>query len=250
MEMALREAQKACDEGEVPVGAVIVKDGKVISRARNMRENKQNALCHAEILAIDKACKKLKSFRLDGCEIYVTLEPCPMCAGAICGARLSGVIFGAKDKQYGCAGSKHNFFTDPDFEHLATVTGGVMADECLAILKKFFSNARKRNKVTKLIGETAEVLPQKLSTKLNQNVDKCLRFSEADLQECKICGGFYSCIVTKVAEKYVVLGIVRAKTENIIILGDQMSEQELVDFAKSKFSVGNKLVTKTAKYML
>lgn len=171
MKMALFQAQKAYEAGEVPVGAVVVKDGVIISRARNMREGKQNALCHAEILAIDKACRKLKSFRLDGCEIYVTLEPCPMCAGAICGARLSSVVFGASDKNYGCAGSKHNFFADPDFEHLAQVCGGVMARQCEELLQKFFVQARKRNRMKKLLGKHAKILPNNLSTNGGTNVD-------------------------------------------------------------------------------
>ena len=139
MKLALKEAQKAYQAGEVPVGAVIVKDGKVISRARNMRECKQNAICHAEILAIDKACKRLKSFRLDGCELYVTLEPCPMCAGAISGARISTIIFGIDDKKYGCAGSKYNFFEDDDLEHKAEVIGGVLKEDCEQLLQKFFA---------------------------------------------------------------------------------------------------------------
>lgn len=251
MEMALSLATKAYQDGEVPVGAVIVKDGKVISRARNMRESKQNALCHAEILAIDKACQKLHSFRLDGCEIYVTLEPCPMCAGAISNARLSTVIFGANDKQYGCAGSKHNFFADSDFEHHAVVVGGIMIDECKALLKKFFSDARKRNKLAKLIGKSAELLPQKLSTKSSRIVDNLNGFSTKIAQrKCKIEEEIYSCVLAEAVENYFVLGIVRMKTENVLILGGKMREQELLDFAKSNFHHGNKLITKEKKYLL
>lgn len=97
MEEALKEAQKALKKDEVPIGAVIVKDGKIVARGRNSREKSQNALRHAEIIAINKACKRLKSWRLDGCEIYVTLEPCPMCAGAIANARISKVVYGAKE---------------------------------------------------------------------------------------------------------------------------------------------------------
>ena len=99
--VALTEAQKAKKRGEVPIGACVVKDGKVISRAHNMREKKQNAICHAEIIAISKACKKLHSWRLDGCDLYVTLEPCPMCAGAIANARISRVFFMAPEKTSG-----------------------------------------------------------------------------------------------------------------------------------------------------
>ena len=97
MEEAFKEAQKALNKDEVPIGAVIVKDGKIVARGRNSREKSQNALKHAEIIAINKACKRLKSWRLDGCEIYVTLEPCPMCAGAIANARISKVVYGAKE---------------------------------------------------------------------------------------------------------------------------------------------------------
>ena len=97
MEEAFKEAQKALKKDEVPIGAVIVKDGKIVARGRNSREKSQNALKHAEIIAINKACKRLKSWRLDGCEIYVTLEPCPMCAGAIANARISKVVYGAKE---------------------------------------------------------------------------------------------------------------------------------------------------------
>ena len=97
MRIAINEAKKALKEDEVPIGAVIVKDGKVISKAYNKREKSQNAICHAEILAIEKACKKLKSWRLDGAEIYVTLEPCPMCAGAIANARIEKLVYAAKE---------------------------------------------------------------------------------------------------------------------------------------------------------
>ncbi len=250
MKMALKEAQRACADGEVPVGAVIVKDNEVIARARNMRETKQNALYHAEILAIDKACKKLKSFRLDGCEIYVTLEPCPMCAGAICGARLKEVVFGAKDKNYGCAGSKHNFFSDPDFEHLSTVTGGVMADQCEALLQKFFAQARRRNKLIKLIGNSAELLSQNLSTIKDKIVDKIRgKTSNIVQRECKIDGEIYPCVVTS-SKGNIVLAIIRAKTESVLVLGDEMSEDELLQFARSSFCSGCKLITKTGKYIL
>lgn len=250
MKMALMEAQKAYVNGEVPVGAVIVKSGKVIAKARNMRESKQNALYHAEILAIDKACKKLKSFRLDDCEIYVTLEPCPMCAGAICGARLKEVVFGAKDKNYGCAGSKHNFFSDPDFEHLATVTDGVMADECEALLQKFFAEARKRNKMAKLIGSPAKLLPQNLSTNNDKIVEKIKNISSNIVQrECMADGEIYPCVVTN-AENNIILGIIRTKNERVLILGKEMSEDDLLQYAKKSFLSGCKLITKMGKYLI
>ena len=149
MNMALNLAQIAFLKGDVPVGAIIVRDGKVVSKAYNRREKKQNALYHAEILAIDKACKKLKSFRLDDCEMYVTLEPCPMCSGAIVNARLKKIYFGCPDFNYGCAGSKYNFLQDKAFEHLVEVEGGLLQDECGTLIKKFFKEVRQRNKNVK-----------------------------------------------------------------------------------------------------
>ena len=151
MKQALLLAQKAYKKEEVPVGAIIVKDNKIIARAYNKREQKQNALYHAEILAINKACKKLKSFRLDDCEMYVTLEPCPMCSGAIVNARLKKVYFGCYDFNYGCAGSKYNFLQDKTFEHLVDVEGGILQEECSNILKQFFIEIRKKNKTKKNI---------------------------------------------------------------------------------------------------
>lgn len=150
---ALNQAKKAYKKGEVPVGAIIVKDGKVIAKTYNKRETKQNALYHAEILAIDKACKKLKSFRLDECEMYVTLEPCPMCSGAIVNARLKKVYFGSFDLNYGCAGSKYNFLQDKAFEHLVEVEGGLLQEECSKIIKEFFKEVRKKNKIAKKISK-------------------------------------------------------------------------------------------------
>lgn len=331
MKMALFQAQKAYEAGEVPVGAVVVKDGKIISRARNMREGKQNALCHAEILAIDKACRKLKSFRLDGFEIYVTLEPCPMCAGAICGARLSRVVFGASDKNYGCAGSKHNFFADPDFEHLAQVCGGVMARECEELLQKFFVQARKRNRMNKLLGKHAKILQDNLSTIGDTNVDiwqkndgenanstqknggtnnvimqknddknvdatqaksdttvesvpddlsttdggdaKILRakggVDEAILREkcgangdilqgencekaaaeCEIDGEKYPFVRMNSGE--IVVAVARRKNgTNMLVLGGGASDEEVVTFAKKMFAQGDKIVTKSGKFLV
>ena len=141
MKTALCEAKKAAKSGEVPVGAVIVKDGKVIATGRNMREEKQNALSHAEIEAINNACKVLGSWRLDGCEMYVTLEPCPMCAGAIINARIKTLVFGAYDKTAGSVDSVVNLCDYP-YNHKPEVYGGICEDECLAVLKEFFSNLR------------------------------------------------------------------------------------------------------------
>ena len=143
---ALKQAKKAYEIDETPVGAVIVKDGKIISRAYNKRETKKNCLCHAEIMAINKACKKLGGWRLFDCDMYVTLEPCPMCAGAIISARIKNLYFGAYDEKSGCAGSVLNLFEENKFNHNVNVTGGVMVDECSGILKDFFKYLRDKKK--------------------------------------------------------------------------------------------------------
>lgn len=147
MKAALRAAEKALSEGEVPIGAVVVADGKIISRGHNRRTKKQLATAHAEIEAIDKACKKLKSWRIPECELYVTLEPCPMCMGAILNARIKKVYFGAPE-------GKGRSLTDVIaasnlVNHTVEVEGGIMEEECAAILSGFFSDMRKRAKDTK-----------------------------------------------------------------------------------------------------
>lgn len=141
MKEALSLGRLAGEEGEVPVGAVIVKDGEIIARGRNMREQKQNALSHAEIEAINEACEKLNSWRLDGCELYVTLEPCPMCTGAIINARIKTVIFGAYDLKAGSMDSVVNLCDYP-YNHKVEVYGGICEDECRELLEKFFKNLR------------------------------------------------------------------------------------------------------------
>lgn len=141
MQMAILEAEKAAKMGEVPVGAVIVKNGEVIAAGYNQREKKQNALSHAEIEAINTACQKLGTWRLDDCEMYVTLEPCPMCTGAIINARIKTVIFGAYDSKMGCMDSVINLCDYP-FNHCPEIYGGIMEDECLGILQNFFKNLR------------------------------------------------------------------------------------------------------------
>ena len=138
---ALNLAHEAYAEGEVPVGAVIVKDGKIIATGRNMREKKQNALSHAEIEAINNACKELGSWRLDDCEMYVTLEPCPMCTGAMINARIKTLIFGAYDSRAGSIDSVINLCDYP-YNHKPEIYGGICEDECLSIIKKFFENLR------------------------------------------------------------------------------------------------------------
>ena len=142
MKEALKEAKKAAEELEVPVGAVIVHKDKIIARGRNRREISKNALFHAEIEAINNACKKLNSWRLIGCTLYVTLEPCPMCAGAIINSRISEIIYGANDPKAGSCGSVTDLFSLP-YNHKPVVTGGILKDECAEILTNFFKNLRK-----------------------------------------------------------------------------------------------------------
>ena len=146
MKEAIKRAKKAALLDETPIGAVIVKDGKVIASGYNKREIKKNALCHAEIIAIDRACKKLGGWRLHGCDLYVTLEPCPMCAGAIIQSRIDRVYFGAYDYKAGCAGSKSNLFQNNLFNHNVEVTGGILEEECSGLLTEFFRDLRKRKK--------------------------------------------------------------------------------------------------------
>lgn len=143
MKEALKLAKKAAKLGEMPVGAVIVRDGEVISRGYNKREMKKSAILHAEIDAIAKACKKLGGWRLPGCEMYVTLEPCPMCAGAILNARIEGLYFGAYDEKSGCAGSKINLLDMNLCNFSIPVKGGIMEEECRTEIKKFFRELRR-----------------------------------------------------------------------------------------------------------
>lgn len=138
---AIELARRAGEMGEVPVGAVIVKDGEIIAEGFNMREQKKNALSHAEIEAINSACRDLNSWRLDGCEMYVTLEPCPMCTGAIINSRIKTVIFGAYDLKSGSMDSVINLCDYP-YNHKVEVYGGICEDECLQVLKDFFKNLR------------------------------------------------------------------------------------------------------------
>ncbi len=141
MTLALKEAKTALSLGEAPVGAVIVRENEVVCAAHNTRETENNALHHAEILAINEACKKLSSWRLSECEIYVTLEPCVMCAGAIINSRLRRVVFGAFDEKAGCAGSVCNLFEMP-FNHKPILKSGVLKEASAAMLKDFFKNLR------------------------------------------------------------------------------------------------------------
>ena len=143
MKKALHYARLAAKRGETPVGAVIVRDGEIVSWGYNRRESDKNALKHAEIMAIDRACRKLGGWRLWQCEMYVTLEPCPMCAGAIINSRLKKVYFGAYDKKAGCFGSVTDMNALP-FNHHPEIEGGVMAEECSAVISEFFRELRKR----------------------------------------------------------------------------------------------------------
>ncbi len=141
MEKALELAQEAAQEGEVPVGCVIVRKGQIVATGRNRREGDKNALAHAEIQAIDEACRKLGGWRLWECTLYVTLEPCPMCAGAIVNARIPRVVYGASDKKCGACGSVCNLFSMA-FNHHPQVEKGVMEEACGALLQEFFQNLR------------------------------------------------------------------------------------------------------------
>ena len=142
MRLALLEAEKAFLDGEVPVGAVIVRDGEVVSTGRNRREKGKNALCHAEIEAIDGACRALSGWRLPRCEMYVTLEPCPMCAGAILNARVRRVFYGARDRAVGACGGVLLLFIE-DFPHHPQLVGGILAEDCQTVLSAFFKELRK-----------------------------------------------------------------------------------------------------------
>jgi len=143
MNIALKEAQKAKELDEVPIGAVIVLNGKVIAKAHNLREKNQSATAHAEVIAINKACKKLNSWRLNGCILYVTLEPCTMCVGASILSRVDGVVYGAKDPKGGSLGSLYDISLIKGFNHYPWIVSGVCEEESSFILKEFFKNKRK-----------------------------------------------------------------------------------------------------------
>ncbi len=142
MRQALHEAQQAAAEDEVPVGAVIVADGSVIAAARNQREALHDPTAHAEMIAITQAAAALGSWRLTGCTLYVTLEPCPMCAGAIVQARIPHIVYGATDPKAGAVESLYELLTDARLNHTAQLTRGVLAEECGEILRRFFRERR------------------------------------------------------------------------------------------------------------
>ena len=143
LDEALKQANIAYKKKEVPIGAVIVKNNKVIARAHNSREKNQNALYHAEVIAINKACKKLKSWRLNDCTMYVTLEPCAMCAGAILNSRLGKVVIGCLDNDHGAVVSKYTLLSDGILNH-KTIVELAENEECKSLIKSFFKNIRKK----------------------------------------------------------------------------------------------------------
>ncbi|QKY70856.1 tRNA adenosine(34) deaminase TadA [Lentibacillus sp. CBA3610] len=144
MQEAIKQAEQAKEVNEVPIGAVIVHQGDVIARGYNVRETSQTTLSHAELIAIQEANRKIGSWRLEDCTLYVTLEPCPMCAGAIVQSRIKRVVFGAPDPKAGCAGTLMNLLQDERFNHRADMTSGVLQDECRALLTDFFRELRSK----------------------------------------------------------------------------------------------------------
>lgn len=146
MKIALMEAHEAIKEGEMPVGAVVVRDGEVIARGHNVRNELHDPTLHAEIVAIRKACEVLGDWRLSDCDLYVTLEPCVMCSGAIINARMKSVYFGAYDPEYGAAGGRIDLFSKSYFGSNTGVYGGIMEEECTSMLKNFFASLREGKK--------------------------------------------------------------------------------------------------------
>lgn len=146
MQLALAEARRAAALGEIPIGAVLVCGGEVIARAHNMRETWQDATAHAEIIVIKEACAKLGRWRLSGCTLYVTVEPCPMCSGAIVNSRVDKVVYGCPDAKAGGAESIFNIITNPNLNHCAEVISGVCEQECAQVMKDFFRRRRQENK--------------------------------------------------------------------------------------------------------
>ena len=146
MKEALKEAKKAYEKLEVPIGAVIVKDNKIIARGHNLKEEKQSTIKHAEIIAIEKASKKLNNWRLSDCEMYVTLEPCPMCAGAILNSRIKKVYIGVMDGRTGACGSRINILQNIEFDTECGIETGILKQECKDLLQEFFKKLKKKKK--------------------------------------------------------------------------------------------------------
>lgn len=156
MREALKQAKKAYDLGEVPIGCVIVYQGRIIGRGYNRRNTDRNTLAHAEITAINKASKALKDWRLEECSLYVTLEPCQMCAGAIVQARVTETVIGAMNPKAGCGGSVLNILEMPEFNHQVIVRRGVLQEDCTSLLNSFFKELRERNKIEKQLRRNAK----------------------------------------------------------------------------------------------
>lgn len=143
MRAALEEAEKALEKGEVPIGAVVVSNGEIVARAHNLKEELKDPTAHAEILAIQEATRNLKKWRLNDCTLYVTLEPCPMCAGALVQSRVKRVVYGVHDLKAGAAGSVINILDEPRFNHQVNVSSGILEEECRDIMQRFFRSLRK-----------------------------------------------------------------------------------------------------------
>jgi tRNA(adenine34) deaminase len=143
---ALVEAGKGGDKGEVPIGCVLVKDGRILGRGHNLMETLRDPTAHAEILAIGAACQALENWRLEGCTLYVTLEPCPMCAGAILNSRVSRVVYGARDKRLGALGSTYDILDENPINRVIAVEGPALEEECLEMLRTFFRDLRSKKK--------------------------------------------------------------------------------------------------------
>ena len=155
MQAAIEEAKKAQNLGEVPIGAVIVKDGEIIARGYNLRETSQLSNAHAEMIAIAQANEMVGSWRLEDCTLYVTLEPCPMCAGAIVQSRIPTVVFGAHDPKGGCCGTIYNLLDESKFNHRCELVSGVLEEECGQLLSDFFRNLRQKKKQQRVDNETS-----------------------------------------------------------------------------------------------
>ena len=160
MKEALKQAKKANALGEVPIGCVIVYDDQIIARGYNRRNTDKNTLAHAEITAINRASKKIGDWRLEGCTLYVTLEPCQMCSGAIVQSRITNVVMGCMNPKAGCGGSILNILEMPEFNHQVNVTRGVMEEECSQILQEFFKELRIRNREEKAAKKALEKLTE------------------------------------------------------------------------------------------
>lgn len=153
MQLALEQAEKASVMGEIPIGAVLVHEGQVIAAAHNLRETNNDATAHAEMLVIREACAKLGRWRLSGCSLYVTVEPCPMCSGGIVNSRIEKVVYGCPDVKAGGAESIFNIITNPNLNHRAEVRSGVCEEACAGVMKAFFKRRRAENKAKKTLSE-------------------------------------------------------------------------------------------------